>query len=170
MAEARQPLLNVLRGLGGAAVAATVAVVMVATLAAGFLACRWVATGASAFDRGYDLRDARERLSLLAVGFAVVAGCAGWAALAPARRSPFAWTLAVVFAGSVVLWSVVGSLDLTPRRYKSVSHPFLYPSEALFLIGPPVVVAGLLTAQRVRRGGRADAESNAAPDPPTLPE
>jgi hypothetical protein len=153
VAEARQPSLNVLRGLAGAVAGAAAAVALVAVLSAAFLACRWAVTEASAFDRDFDIRDARERLPLPAIGCAVVAGCAGWSALAPARRSPFAWTLVVVFAGSAMLWTVVGSLELTPRRYKSVSHPFLYPSEALFLVGPPVVVAGLLTARRVRRGG-----------------
>ncbi len=86
----------------------------------------------------------------------VVCACAGWATFAPAGKYSFAWSLAIIFVGSLVAWMVLGWMELTPRRYKGVDHPAFYPSELLVLIVPPSLAAAFLTMIRVRRAPKSD--------------
>jgi hypothetical protein len=137
--------LNLGRGVIGATVSAVAAVGGVALLWFLFLACKWVVTGATRLDREYDLRDAYERLPYPALGCAVLAACAGWEAYAPRASRPFAWTFAIVTMSSLSIWFVAKMFELTPRRYKSLEHPFLYPSEAALMIGAPFAVTVALT-------------------------
>jgi hypothetical protein len=82
------------------------------------------------------------------LGCAAVFACAGWAASSPRPTYGFAESLAIVFFGSIFLWTMLAALEVTPRRLKAVEHPLVYPSEAFALLGAPILVAGLLTALR----------------------
>jgi hypothetical protein len=82
------------------------------------------------------------------LGCGAVFACAGWAARSSRPARGFVRSLIVVFFGSIVLWTVLAGLELTPRRLKSVEHPLIYPSEAVVLLVPPVLMAVILTALR----------------------
>ena len=166
MAEPRQPTLNVPRGACGAVDSAAVTAVLVVALYGAFLAGRWLLEGATEFDRALDLRAMRKELVFPILGCAAVGAGAGWAASAPWGRHRFAWSLAAVFLASLPLWIVLGWLELTPRRYKGVEHPAMYPSEALEVVGPPLVAAAILGFVRARRSGSpARGGPSAAADP-----
>jgi hypothetical protein len=148
----RHSPINLPRGLFGAISGAVIGAVAPAALAMGFTACRWVIFGTAEFDRVYDLRHLRSDMIGPVIGCSVVFACAGWTTLAPrVGRYRFAWTLATLFLITLPLWFVVVSMELTPRRYKGVHHPEFYPSELMVVIGPPIVVAIILTAVRARR-------------------
>jgi len=165
MAEPRQPPLKVLRGACGAVAGAAVAAVLVVVLYGGFMAGRWLLEDSTEFQRAVDLRAMREELVVPILGSAAVGAGAGWAASGPRGRHRFAWSFAAVFLASLPLWVVLGSLELTPRRYKGVEHPAVYASEALVVVGPPLVVAAVLGFVRARRwGSPAEAEPSAAAD------
>jgi L-asparagine transporter-like permease len=148
--DEHRPSLNVVHGLIGAVVSAIAAPAMVALLSFGFIICRWALTGATEFDREYDLQDARDRLPYAAVGCAIIAACAGWTTFAAGPPRRFAQMFALVSVASIISWCIIGLFELAPRRYKGVSHPFLYFSETTVLIGPPVTMALILTVIRLR--------------------
>ena len=142
--------LNLRRALVGVVVGATAAVVILGALTAGFLVSRWALVGADDFDRRYDLRLAREWMVMPAIGCVVVAGSAGWAACAPARRHRFARSLALVFLGSLLPWWLATSLVQRPRPLKGDDPTRIQPSDVLLAVGPPVLAAGVLTVCRIR--------------------
>lgn len=143
MVESREPRLSIARGLRGAAIGGFAAAALTVVLWAVF------------YQRGFDLRAARDELIGPILGITAIGGCAGWAAFAPAGRHPFARSFAIVFLGSLPLWAILGSLELTPRRHRGFNHPAIYPSEALLLVSAPVVMAAILTLARVWPGGRS---------------
>ena len=86
-----------------------------------------------------------------AVGSATIFACAGWATHAVRPPLRFVASLLIVFLISIAMWMTIIAMEITPRRIKSVDHPFMYPSEALALFGPPAVAAAIVTV--VRLGG-----------------
>jgi hypothetical protein len=135
----------------GTVVGSVVAVALAVALWLGFRLCKWFGTGETAFDPEDDLRLLREEWIFPVLGCAIFGACAGWVTFAPARRFSFALSLVIIFLVSIPLIVVVRSLVDTPPRYKGVAHPQIYPSEVLVLMGPPIVVAAILTLVRVRR-------------------
>jgi len=152
------PKLRVGRGLVGAGVAGIGTAALVVALSFAFLVCRWAITTSSSFDREYDLKDVLSWLPHTTLICTVFAGCAGWAAFAPPRDYSFPWTLALVAFSSLALGGVIKSFEITPRRYKSIEHPFLYPSEAMILFGVPVAVSAALALFRLRNKQRISTE------------
>jgi hypothetical protein len=141
--------LSIRRGLCGAADGAV-------WVALAFALVSWLFV-----HRGDELRS----VVPLALWGAAVGACAGWAAAAPGGAYTPSGSLVVVVLCALPLWAVLLALDLTPHRYKGGEHPAVYPSEALVLVGPPVVVSGVVTLIRARRAGRAaEAEPDAAAD------
>ena len=133
----------------------------------GLAVVRWWVTGASPFDRRYDIASIRDALPGPVVGCATVCACAAWATYAPRGGFRFARTLAIVALISLGLWCVLGwgvswGLELTPRRLKGVEHPIFYPSELFFLLGPPIVAAAVVSMVRVRGGPRPASAPEAA--------
>jgi hypothetical protein len=82
------------------------------------------------------------------LGSAVVFAGAGWVANVTVPIRSLALSLFLVTSGSLVLWTLLGAAEITPRRYKSVEHPAIYPSEFLVLVTPPILVAAVLTSLR----------------------
>ena len=154
--------LNPVRGLLAAVVGASAGAVAPIAIMVACVVLRWWITGASDFDRRYDIGWIRENLPGPVIGCAMVCACAAWATFAPRGSFRFARTLAIVTAISFCLWFVVGSMELTPRRLKGIEHPMFYPSELLLLMGPPIVAAALVTAIRVRGTPQQIVQSGAA--------
>jgi hypothetical protein len=121
----------------------------------GWTVLEWAVRGSPDFDRRYDLHWLRDRMPMPVVGCATLCACAGWATSAPVGKYRFSSSLAILFSTSVLLWFVLGSMELTPRHYKGEEHPPLYPSEVLVFFGPPVLATVLLTTIRMRGGPRS---------------
>jgi hypothetical protein len=58
----------------------------------------------------------------------------------------------------MVLWITIAAMEITPRRYKGMDHPPMYPSEAFATFGPPILAAAFLTVVR-RFGGPTSRET-----------
>jgi hypothetical protein len=143
LAFSRGLLAAILCGLGGAVASVAVAL--------GFTVCRWLVSGTTEYDRlRIDLRSLESDMVIPIIGCAIVFACAGWATFAPAGTYRFARSLVVVFLVSVALWYVIGSMELTPRRYRGIEHPLLYASELIVLMASPMLAAALLTVIRIR--------------------
>jgi hypothetical protein len=164
--ESSRSKLNLVRGVFAVVGGSAGAVAPIAVLAAGTV-IRWWITGASGFDRRYDIGWIRAALPGPVVGCATICACTAWATFAPRERYRFARSLAVITAISVCVWFVVGSMELTPRRLKGTEHPLFYPMEWMLLIGPPVAVAAVMTVFRLR--GAAEPTSGSDPAPMTAP-
>ena len=155
----RQRNLNFVRGILSAAAWGLVgAIAAVALVSLGTLAY-WHLNDTRQFDRQYDINWWRTRALPPIIGVTTLLACAGWAAYAPRGKHRFATTLAILFFLSIPLWFVLGSMELTPRRVKSVEHPPLYPSELLVLVLPPIVVSIALS---VLRGHRHTSDTSAS--------
>jgi len=144
-------LLNVRRGLCGAGIAAVVAAVLVVALPIGFMACGLDFPGATTANLGYDLREKPEQLIVPAIGSAAIFACAGWATFAPAGQYRFDRTLVIVFLAGLYVWVIGAVSDLAPRHYKGMSNREAYPLLTLYVLGPPLLTAALLTVARVYR-------------------
>ena len=142
---------NLSRGVRGTVLWAGIGAVAPVVMMVVFTLCRWCVWEASASDRQYDIAHLPDSLLWPVIGCAAVCACTGWATYAPIGSFRFAKSLAIVFAASVPLWLVVGSMGLTPRRTKGIENPAIYPSELILVIGPPIVAAILLAAIRVKR-------------------
>lgn len=116
MSEPSKPVLSISRGVIGAVGGAAGAAALVGLFAVGNRAYEWANFRASPFRPNFDVLAVSDDWLVPVIGCAIIAGCAGWAAFAPARRSRFAVTLALVFLGSVPLWAVLGSQQLTVQR------------------------------------------------------
>jgi hypothetical protein len=82
------------------------------------------------------------------IGSAAIFGGAGWVAHVALPIRSIASSLFLMTFGSLVLWALLGAAEITPRRYKSVEHPTIYPSELFVLVTPPILVAAVLTSLR----------------------
>ena len=159
--ESSRSKLNPVRGVFAAVVGALVGgVAPIVVLAAGTV-IRWWITGASEFDRRYDIGWVRNALPGPVVGCATICA-ARRATFAPRGRYRFARSLAVITAISLGVWLVVGSMELTPRRLKGIEHPMFYPSEWMLLMGPPIAAAVMMTVFRLRAAAPRSG-SDAAP-------
>lgn len=147
-----QSSLNLKRGLVATFICSLVGAVGSVALALAFTVSRWLVSGTTEINREYDLRDLQSEMLGPVIGCAVVLGCAGWATYAPAGSFRFVPSLVFIFSVSVALWSILLSMQLTPRRFKSMDHPAFYPSELIVLFGPPILAAIGLTAVRIVRG------------------
>jgi hypothetical protein len=88
-----------------------------------------------------------------AIDCACVFACSGWAAHAPRPPRRIASSALIIAGASLVLWTLIAALELTPRRIKAVEHPAIYPSELVALATPPLATAVALTVAWRRRKG-----------------
>jgi hypothetical protein len=110
---------------------------------------RWIVDGSNERDRpNLVSRQAGETLIFPVLGTMAVLSAAGWATFAPRRKNRFAATLAIIFAFSVLAWFVLGAMELTPKRIKSIQHPIIYLSEIVILVLPPLIAGFSLAATR----------------------
>ncbi len=147
--NSRQLIILPFRGTCASALGALIGGTLPAAALMLFTFCSWFVAGASEFDRQVDLRRLREDLVWPVIGCAVVCACAAWTTFAPVGKYRFARTLAIIVAVCVPMWFVLNAMALTPRRLKGVGHPAIYPSELIELIGPPVLIAVILTVVRI---------------------
>jgi hypothetical protein len=155
MAKAIWTWSILLRGLYGAILGAVFGAVAPAVIVLGGSACWWHAWGSSEIDRAYDRHAVLPDIPGLVVIGATLFACAGWATLAPRGTYRFTRTLSIIVAITVPIWCgvgwVIGSIDLTPVRYKGIEHPAWYPSEmavAIVCLIIPIVVSAVLTVVR----------------------
>ena len=136
--------VNLLRGTAAALIFGLLGFLAPALLLGVLATGHWIMEGTSEF--------ALNQVSDVAlgpmIGVGLVLACAGWATFAPSGNHRFASTLAIIFAISVIGWIVLGSMNLTPPRYKNTEHPFMYPSEAFVFFTPPILGALVLTLIR----------------------
>lgn len=116
-----------------------------------FILVRWVVQGSNELDRAYDLYWLPREIVFPGVGLGVVLGATGWATYAPNGKHRFAATFAIIFGISVPAWLILGSLGMTPPRYKAIEHPLLYPSEFLVIAIPPLIGAIVISSIRCRK-------------------
>ena len=148
--EPRRSPWNLYRALWATSLCAVLGATVPVGLAVVIALCRW-AVGPSEFASEWFRRDLEENIIHPVVGCGVVCACAGFATFAPRGKHSFAWSLAIIFVFSLVIWAVIASMELTPRRFKGVEHPVCYPSDLIALIAPPSVVSAFLTMIRTRR-------------------
>ncbi len=129
-------------------------------MAFGFVACRWLITGATRIERSDDLAYAKYVLPDQFLMLAVIAACAGWATAAPPGRHRFATSMATVFVLSIVLWMGITLAGLKPQRYKNMVNDPISMAELVYVCFPPISVATVLTLIRLR--GRNAEQSLAA--------
>ncbi len=100
-----------------------------------------------------------------ALGCFIVLGCSAWAANAPQPPRNLVVCLLQVTSVSIILWLIIGAMEITPRRLKGIEHPAIYLSEFLVLIVPPMAVAGLSTwaAFAAKRDPGVDNENSMKP-------
>lgn len=140
--------LNLFGGVCGAVLCGLGGAVGSISLALGLTIGRWLVEGTTPYMRELDLQSIEREMLNPVIGCTLVCAGAGFSIFAPHGTHRFTRSLVEVCLGSVMLWLVLWSLELTPRRYKEIQHPPLYPSELLILIGPPIAVASILTAIR----------------------
>jgi hypothetical protein len=114
-----------------------------------FTLVHWGIGNASRIDWRGDIRQLEGGLLGPVIGCALVFACAGWATFAPRGSYRFARSLVLILVISLPLGWFLGSLEITPRRFKGIRHPLLYFSELLVLVVPPIVAATFVTAFRV---------------------
>lgn len=79
------------------------------------------------------------------IGTSAILGCAGWAARASRPPLGMGSVTFIILVGSIFMWILAFSAQVTPRRLKSIEHPQIYPSEAIVLLTPPILMAALIT-------------------------
>lgn len=87
------------------------------------------------------------------VGCAAIGAGAGWASLAPRGHHRFANSLALVFVGTLAFWFTLALLEVKQKRHKG-EVDLLYPSEGLFLVVPPLLVALVVSGVRANNACR----------------
>ena len=151
--------VNLLRGTAAALLCGLLGLLAPA-LALGLLtAGRWIVEGQMELG---DLTQLRLVVRGPMVGVGLVLACTGWATYTPSGNFRFASTLAIIFVISVVGWMVLGSMNLTPPRYKNTEHPFMYPSEAFVFFTPPILAALVLTLIRSETSAAPPSECRSA--------
>lgn len=148
--EPQQSPWNLSRALWATSLCAVFGATVPVALAVIIALCRW-AVGPSELASEWFRRDLEENIINPVVGCGVVCACAGFATFAPSGKHSFAWSLAIIFLISLVIWTVIAGMELTPRRLKGVEHPVFYLSGLIAMIAPPSVVSAFLTMIRTRR-------------------
>jgi hypothetical protein len=142
--------LNLVRGFFATIVCTLVGAIAPICIMVSLSLLRWWISGASEWDRKYDIHCLKTSLFDPVIGCATVCACAGWVTFAPPGRFRFSLSLATIFAITMPIWFIAFSLEITPRRYKGIQHPAIYLSELMVLIVPPILAAAIVTALRLR--------------------
>ena len=162
--------LNLPRGLLATILCGLLGPLAAMSLALGFIVCKWLVAGAAENDLQYDLKYLPETMIYPLVGCAAVFACAGWATFAPAVAGRFTKSLAIIFSVSVSLWFIIGVLELTPRRVRSVEHPVFYLAGGGAQGERRPAHAVEVHPRRGHRGGGARVAATRAPVAPEVAE
>jgi hypothetical protein len=144
--------MNIKRGLIAALICAITGAASAVLFIAVFLVGNWVLYDTHAVKRKFDIRWMATAWTVPAIGVAIYLGLTAFATYTPNMNYGFARTFAIIFLLSIPMAAFLGSLELTPKRVKSLEHPILYPSELSLLAFPPMTVAILLLATRINLG------------------
>lgn len=150
MATEKPRLLNVRRGLCASVIGAIAGACVVVALPVVLRVTGLKIPGATREELGYDLREEPNHLIGPIIGCSTFCACAAWATFAPAGNYRFAWSLAIVFLGSVCLWLVLWLLNLGPQYHRGITDREWYPRLAVFVVIPSLVVTVCLTLIRLR--------------------
>lgn len=143
-----QPRLHPIRGIGAALLLGVIGAVAPFVMVGGLTVAGWVLHGTSEFDRRYDLAWMGDRLAFPALGCAAYLAAAGWATFAPSERRRFAPTFVILSLASLATSTIFAGLGLPPQRLKGEPQPRFYPAELIFMFGPPLIGAILLSWMR----------------------
>jgi hypothetical protein len=149
--EQQDSCLSYLRGFGFALLFGAVGFAAPIIVLVSLTLLNWTFTGASDFDRKYDVDRLPEKLTYPAFVVSWVFAATGWATFAPRRHYRFTKTLFMITVISVPLWYVLGSMGMSPPRYKGIDHPLFYPSEILLFVIPPPLIAAILSIIRCKK-------------------
>jgi hypothetical protein len=141
--------MNIKRGVISALFCSSIGAAFTVLLIAAFVFGNWFINDSIPVERDFDVRWLSTAWMVPAIGVSIYLGVAGFATFAPTVNYGFARTLAIIFFVSIPLTSLLGNLELTPKRVKSMEHPVLYPSELAVLLVPPAFIAALLLSWRV---------------------
>jgi len=140
--------MNVKRGLLAALASSFIGAVSAFLVISALVFGNWLLKDTHASEREFDTRWLATAWIVPAIGVSIYLGLAAFATYAATTNFGFGRTLAIIFFVSIPLTAFLASLELTPKRIKSIDHPVLYPSEIAILVLPPSVVAFLLLASR----------------------
>ena len=141
--------MNINRGLIAAFTCSSIGAVSTVFLIAVFAVGNWFFNDTTPAEREFDIRWLATAWIVPSIGVSIYLGLTAFTTYSARTNYGFARTLAIIFFVSIPLTSILGTLELTPKRVKSNEHPILYPSELAILLLPPSVVAALLLASRV---------------------
>jgi hypothetical protein len=147
----RKTRLQYLRGAGFALLFGIIGFAAPIFMVVVFTVLGWLINGTREFDRNYDMRRLSETLIFPAVGTAWVFAGTGWAVFAPHRKHRFLRALLVITFTSIPFWYLLAFLGMSPRRYKGMEHPLIFPSEILLFAIPPLIIAFVLSMRRDKR-------------------
>ena len=141
--------MNIKRGVIAALTCSSIGAASAVMLIAAFVLGNWFINDSIPAEREFDTRWLSSAWMGPAIGVAIYLGLTGFAIFAPTINYGFARTLVIIFFVSIPLTILLGNLELTPKRVKSIEHPVFYPSELAILIMPPAGIAALLLASRL---------------------
>jgi hypothetical protein len=144
--------MNIKRGGIAALICASIGASVSVLLITAFVLGNWFVSATVPVDREFDTCWLSSAWIVPGIGCAIYLGLAGFTTFAPSINYGFARTLSIIFFVAIPLTMFLGSLELTPKRVKSIKHPVLYPSELAMLIIPPVGIAFLLVVSRINNG------------------
>ncbi len=148
--------MNIKRGVISALLCSSIGAAVTVLLIAAFVFGNWFINDSIPVERDFDVRWLSTAWMVPAIGVSIYLGVAGFATFAPTINYGFARTLAIIFFVSIPLTSLLGNLELTPKRVKSIEHPVLYPSELAVLLVPqhllrPCYLHGVSTANQMTK-------------------
>ena len=147
--DSRRPLVNVSRGLYGACACGVAGACAPICVILALRLCRWLASDPHLGGGWWFLADLEHFVGHPLVGCFAVCACAGWTTFGLAGAHGFARCLTVIFIACLVFWSAMGVMRLAPSSNRMMDHSFFAPANLLFLVGPPIMKACLVTMNRI---------------------